>query len=220
MKKILFNDRYGLTEAVLSGRKTQTRRLCSLSLYNIKTDEATQPSAIFLKDGVWMFSVNGKDYPLPKWNRPKYKVGEEVAVAQCYKDIAEPQDNAQEVLGYYKVHRELLTMEEMGAGWTNKMFVNADLMPHRIRITNVRAERLQSISDDDCIKEGVYKDECTTYFNGYAFETVIDQYGNVLAKQWYKSPREAYAALIDRVSGKGTWKSNPWVFVYDFELIK
>lgn len=27
MKKIMFNDRYGLTEAVLDGRKTQTRRI-------------------------------------------------------------------------------------------------------------------------------------------------------------------------------------------------
>lgn len=33
-------------------------------------------------------------------------------------------------------------------------------------------------------------------------------------------PREAYAALIDRISGKGTWESNPYVFVYDFELVK
>lgn len=33
------------------------------------------------------------------------------------------------------------------------------------------------------------------------------------------SPKFAYAALIDKVSGKGTWESNPYVFVYDFELI-
>ena len=29
----------------------------------------------------------------------------------------------------------------------------------------------------------------------------------------------AFAALIDKVSGKGTWKKNPWVFAYSFELI-
>lgn len=33
------------------------------------------------------------------------------------------------------------------------------------------------------------------------------------------TPREVYANLIDRISGKGTWESNPYVFVYDFELI-
>ena len=33
-----------------------------------------------------------------------------------------------------------------------------------------------------------------------------------------RSPKEAYAALINVLSGKGTWESNPYVFVYDFEL--
>ena len=38
----------------------------------------------------------------------------------------------------------------------------------------------------------------------------------------YKSamPREAFAALIDRISGKGTWQRNPWVYVYTFELLR
>lgn len=35
-----------------------------------------------------------------------------------------------------------------------------------------------------------------------------------------KTAKEAYAALIDKISGKGTWESNPYVFVYEFELIK
>ena len=36
----------------------------------------------------------------------------------------------------------------------------------------------------------------------------------------FLTPREAFAALIDRISGRGTWQCNPWVFVYEFELIK
>ena len=28
-----------------------------------------------------------------------------------------------------------------------------------------------------------------------------------------------YSVLIDKISGKGTWESNPYVFVYDFKLI-
>ena len=36
-------------------------------------------------------------------------------------------------------------------------------------------------------------------------------------KRYY---RTRYAALIDKISGKGTWENNPWVFVYDFELVK
>lgn len=36
----------------------------------------------------------------------------------------------------------------------------------------------------------------------------------------YITPREAFAALIDKVSGRGTWDSNPWVFAYTYELVK
>lgn len=34
----------------------------------------------------------------------------------------------------------------------------------------------------------------------------------------HRTPQEAYAALIDRINGKGTWESNPFVWVYDYEL--
>lgn len=36
----------------------------------------------------------------------------------------------------------------------------------------------------------------------------------------YSTPQYAYADLIDKVSGEGTWESNPWVWVYEFELMK
>lgn len=98
-------------------------------------------------------------------------------------------------------------------GCNNKMFVRADLMPHHIRITNIRVERLQDICEEDCLKEGLWRDdnvglEGTTYwYHG-------------LANSSFRTAKEAYAALIDKISGKGTWESNPWVFVYNFYLVK
>lgn len=41
-----------------------------------------------------------------------------------------------------------------------------------------------------------------------------------LANSPYRTAKKAYAALIDKISGKGTWDSNPYVFVYEFELVK
>lgn len=35
----------------------------------------------------------------------------------------------------------------------------------------------------------------------------------------FSTPREAFAALIGKVSGKGTWENNPLVWVYEFELV-
>lgn len=100
------------------------------------------------------------------------------------------------------------------------MFVRAELMPHRIRITDVRVERLQDISDEDCINEGIVKDTCKTYFNGYTAKFSLDQYNNMLSSEWFRTPREAFAHLINKVSRKDVWNLNPYVFVYDFELVK
>lgn len=99
-------------------------------------------------------------------------------------------------------------------GWTNKMFVRADLMRHHIRITNVRMERLQDISDEDCIKEGIEWDhKAQRFYVRYDSKTH--------SRMWFaETPRETYSALIDSISGKGTWETNPYVFVYDFELVK
>ena len=100
------------------------------------------------------------------------------------------------------------------AGWNNKMFVRADLMPHQIHITDVRVERLQDISDEDCIKEGIRKvvNENRIYVQYY-----VGKGDNACS---FENPREAFAYLINKTCGKKTWEENPYVFVYDFEVIK
>lgn len=100
-------------------------------------------------------------------------------------------------------------------GFMNKMFVRADLMLHRIRITNVRIQQLQDILDEDCLKEGIFQDEGDDKFPPEVF---YNYDGN--EDDGFDSPREAFAHLINKVSRKDVWSQNPYVFVYDFELIK
>lgn len=192
MKKIMFNDLHGLTEAVLSGRKTQTR---------------------------WI--VKG-DVPLGNWSETyehaKYKVGEVVAVAQSYKNMG-MDATALDRPPIYVSHIRCVLGDS--AGWNNKMFVRADACKNQIRITNVRVERLNEISDADCIKEGVELNNRQFEYNGQKFYCVrgLGHWRGIGCDN-FNTAREAYAALIDRISGKGTWESNPYVFVYDFELVK
>lgn len=210
MKKIMFNDKYGLTQAVLKGRKTQTRRILNPTMFfqRLKTCEGWSNEDV----RAWKRACNRQlyetqgdmlqqmlDYAL---SSSRYKVGEEVAIAQKYADLA-----------YDGEFFRLLGKVIFEKGCHNKMFVKADFMPHRIRITNIRVERLQDISEEDCMAEGIWAAhnvglEGTTYwFTG-------------LANSPFRTAKEAYASLIDKISGKGTWESNPWVFVYDFELVK
>ena len=185
MNKIMFDDKYGLTKAVLEGRKTMTRRIAE----KVLVEDIDQHL-------VWT----------GEFKKPKYKVGETVAVAQSLRDMGyDPRDTRHKSGAIWGLDHT--------PAWTNKMFVSASECIHQIRITNVRVERMQDISDEDCIREGILED-CPGV--QYSFPTEIGYCGQYP----FSTPREAFAALIDKVSGKGTWASNPWVFVYEFELVK
>lgn len=194
MKKIMFNDKYGLTKAVLEGRKTQTRRIGYQGTFKRYCNcgfgmEGADKNKLFINDGNEVVA------------KSKFKIGEEVAIAQRYIDL---DDKFYRLLGIYKGGMK---------GYRNKMFVKADLMPHRIRITNIRVERLQDISEKDCLAEGI-QDIVGKMYPGTHFYCITK------ADTCYVTPREPYAKLIDKISGKGTWERNPLVFVYEFELIK
>jgi hypothetical protein len=85
-------------------------------------------------------------------------------------------------------------------------------MPHHIKITDVKVERLQSISDEDILKEGVWQ-----YPKLRAYH--VSKATGFAPDVAFLTAREAFAYLIDRISGKGTWESNPWVVAYSFELV-
>lgn len=212
MKKIMFNDRYCLTQAVIEGRKTMTRRI--IGGYPLLSGDRIDEARFFA--GFIQIVANDGETLLEVKSR--YKVGEVVAVAQSYSDVAKggyPVDSRYDAFRTANWGDGEDGALKSSAGWNNKMFVIADLMPHHIRITGVHCERLQDISEEDCMKEGVYRDYGDTEFPPHEF---YDYDGN--KDNGFNTPREAFASLIDKVSGKGTWERNPWVIVYAFELMK
>lgn len=219
MKKIMFNDRYGLTQAVLEGKKTMTRRIIpDIEIDWVRRGRVTLPVGGFENDVLFMNvrsilrDAGISDYPAPAKYQPRYERGEEVAVAQCYKDIDYRGIVAYEDASDIQPGMVRPIPAQESAGWTNKMFVRADLMEETIRITDIQLQRLNNISDEDCLKEGVEK-----WIDCYIVAGIMENRGrnNVC----FDTPREAFAALIDRISGKGTWQRNPWVYVYTFELL-
>ena len=207
----MFNDKYGLTQAVLEGRKIQTRRVLNPTMLfkRLKTYEGWSKDDI----SAWKRSCKTRLYEAQGAElqqmldfallSSRYKIGEEIAVAQSYRRLGVDRDyNDKEILEI-----------ACSMGWKNKMYVKANLMPHRIRITNLRIERLQEISDEDCLAEGIWE------AHNIGLKGVTYWYTS-LANSPYRTAKKAYAALIDKISGKGTWASNPYVFVYEFELIK
>lgn len=210
MKKIMFSERLGLQQSVLDGSKTMTRRIATELNYPLIEDISEWGQDDKCRA---MLSVR---YSTGLFNDvyPHYQPGEIVAVAQSYEQIclgfSEPRMRHDFGMRVSAVHHtgDLHSI----AGWTNKMFVKANLMPNRIQITNVKYERLQDITEEDCLREGLLAGEQEPKMYGFRLPK-----GTVLS---FTSPRDAFAALIDRISGKGTWQRNPFVFVYEFELLR
>lgn len=198
MKKIMFNDKFRLTQAVLEGRKTMTRRIAipaterEISLCNLNKD--------------WYEDKESNVYI------PNFQVGEVVAISQSYKDLGyspNALDRDPKDLGIRGFMRD-------SAGWNNKMFVKSYACKHHIKITNVKVERLQDISDEDCLKEGIYRLDSANGNSGIAYS-----FAGASDKKYiglYDTPHEAFATLINKVSDKGTWERNPFVWVYEFKL--
>lgn len=196
MKKIMFDEKYYLTEAVLEKNKTMTRRFAHKIMVENENQEL-----------VW----NGK------FKAPQYKVGDVVAIAQRYSELSWNIKFYERLKQAYKLTN--LPQYEL-KGWDNKMFVKAELMPHQIQITDVKLEKLQDITDEDCFKEGVRIDSRREIFDDNIYEIGVKNKKGVYLSWHFPTPKEAFSGLINMMCGKNTWNDNPWVYVYSFKLIK
>ena len=190
-EKIYFNDKCGLTASVLRGDKT------------VKIELAEK----YDKNGCHLYK-----------DTSSYNVGEIVAVGQNYKNAGLDPDTLQEYfVSKPTIFPKLDEFEEMSGwidlpleyhnGWLNKMNTLPGLMPHQIQFIDIDIMKLHDI------REFVY------------FQAGIKQLGSLRIFGYHDNfsfshPSIAFASLVDKVYGKGTWDSNPLVYIYKFELIK
>ena len=200
-----------LFNKVVAGQKIQTRRIIN-----------PQPdSRGFRTTNIMFEDWHGREI------RPKYKVGETVYLKEPYAETCD--EYGTPIIAYKFGGKPRLKLpDSLGCEmdtdwcidnypacgeWKNKLFMPESAARHFVEITAVRAERLQDISEEDCFKEGIEEviwrgkilKSSKHYFNSY---------------ESYDTPIEAYAELIDRINGNGIWERNPWVWVYDFKLVK
>lgn len=172
MKSIMFSNRYGLMQAVITGHKTRTWR----------ADK-----------------------------KPRYDVGEVVSIKQSYKSLGYDGDAE-----FEDKKGEIKPLKEH-AGWSNKMFARSDMMPHGIRITEVRQARLQEVTDEEALREGIYSGFLGKsryyYINGLYLR------GHPGVTKTFKTPIDAFFMLINKTYGWGLWSRNPIGFVYEFEYV-
>ena len=196
MSKIMFSQNCGLQQAVFDGRKTMTRRVVQKATVRKAISDSVALN-LPIQSCMMLYCPHHIDDILP--------------IAQSYSDVyfslplagIDDEYLQMEYAHKYWTHR----------GWSNKMFVASSAMPYAIKLTSVAVESLQAISTQDILREGVEKiDVCAKVESPvYTFDGCVSPYINA---------RDAFRDLFIRVSGLNAWASNPWVYVYGFELIK
>lgn len=205
MKGICYKE--PLFHFTIRNRKTQTRRIIS---FNKKTKAAVGDEEAVSRQKSNEATV-----------KPRYTIGEVIY-------LKEPYYKAESGRIVYRFDCPDCISPPLNSTikWKNKLFMPESVARYFIRITGVRIEPLQDIRDEDCIKEGIIEKRAEG--RDLTDNNSISAYGipematdtTVYATDWYDTPREAYAVLFDSINGKGTWHSNPFVWVYDYELIR
>lgn len=104
---------------------------------------------------------------------------------------------------YSSDDEDVLTPDGFDVGWWYSRTVCPSIHMPRwasridLEVTGVRVERLQDISEDDALAEGLYWPDV-----GY------DQ-----------TPQRIFAALWESINGPGSWDANPWVWVVEFKRV-
>ena len=218
-RPILFNAE--MVKAILSGRKTQTRRVIKLPL--IDKDMGCELAGNELAG-----EVAAGDYR----NCPLGKPGDQLWVRETWSDV----NNSGCPSVAYRADGEVRDLgEEDGeeadpnlekyrfATWypdqingTEGRWRPSIHMPRwasriQLEITNVGVQRLQNISSGDAVREGI----CQLPASGRYCINPGDQYFGGASH----SAKEVYSWLWESIYGEGSWGANPWVWVIEFERV-
>lgn len=213
-KPIIFSSE--MVHALLEGRKTQTRRAISphkkFPHYNI-----CRPDLAFFDHQVWL---HGEYETVGVMVDAPYIVGDLLWVRETWRGIVQinaPWEQYKEGVARYVPDSRVCKGVEFKASHigNNEPWQPSIHMPRwasrlTLRVTNVRAERLQDISEDDARAEGAYHSDGNPDEFGMYRRIVVE------AKDEF---RHIWEALYHKDNPKA-WHRNPWVWVYEFEVIR
>jgi hypothetical protein len=224
MKPILFST--PMVQAILDGSKTMTRRVCKPVIEHdvVRID--------VMKNGDWYFKKYLGYRPCSGHDisgticRPPYKLGDVLWVREtwtCIRNIDNGHEDyfyAANKLDYDTVSTTYLCDDEgFETGrpfpWKPSIHMPKKLARLFLRVTDVRAERVQDITEADSIAEGIEWFEKSKMAT--CFVKGINQGNTAIGS----TAVEVYKCLWDSLNVKRGygWDKNPWVWVYTFERI-
>lgn len=199
---MIFNGE--MVRAILDGRKTQTRRIVK------GTDGAVKFCKEWDINGEEIFVVLGeKDHTgmnpvLGTISCPFGAVGDRIWVRETWA----PESIDAEDGSYSPDYRATANGQPLDGRWTPAIHMPRWASRILLEITDVRVERLNSISQEDAQAEGM---ELTGWRPTYSDP---DSGGEA----W--TPYDNFAQLWESIYGEESWKANPWVWVIEFKRVE
>lgn len=202
-KPILFSA--PMVQALLEGRKTQTRRVLKL-----QPDKNLPIGGATFDQGLGWIWRNGFDGSICGGIKIRYAIGERFWVCESWRVHTEFDGVAPSKLP------SMADVQYMAdnpiSPWLSKgrtsIFMPRWASRITLIVTDVRVQRLNDISEADAIAEGIeMKDDF------YVSHGEWDGWQALTAKG-------AFSSLWDSINGTGAWEANPWVTAISFDVIK
>ena len=205
-KPILFSTE--MVQAILAGRKTQTRRIVKPQPNYFPYTDSKEGHEKTLKNYIDEGLKNGAI-------KGKYHIGDILWVRETFCDVSHNLENENCFL--YKADF-LGTTSEL-VKWKPSLFMPKEAARIFLKVTNIRCERLQDISEEDAITEGIavsskVGSDGHYYYKDYNDTTDWPEVGWMHASTSFETLWQSINAK------KHPWESNPWVWVYEFERIE
>jgi hypothetical protein len=211
--------------ATLEDRKGQTRRIASLPIMS-KSDGAKK--RVFLKEDLDLVNTLLKEKqrdPMRIPSCPYGRIGDRLWIKEAWTGTWHPTRQSEtHILLHYRADGgerfvnapEDYVLPKAAAkvgNWVTPLFMSRWASRITLEIMDVRVERLQDISEEDCIAEGIEP---------------VAQLGIIRTCGWkdysgktvgFLSPRESYKSLWESINGAGSWNLNPLVWCLSFRKI-
>lgn len=202
IKPILFNTE--MVRAILDGRKTCTRRICK------DANECTVPDMDF-------YNADRRTYAVHNFVDKEHT--EQLSTAErtcpiCTGDILYVRETWKEApKGYY--YYEDWQKDDIAdvTKWKPSIHMPKEAARIWLKVTDVRVERLQKITYNECIKEGIYPSNCRDCNDIFGCDVCLDEgYDEVdkFVEVWNSTIKKSD---LNRYG----WDANPWVWVISFE---
>ena len=210
-KPILFSTE--MVQAILAGRKTQTRRVCKIS-------PEANIMGFYVKRRLWDSSIEENPNPIghiAKFNwgevKSKYTEGDIIWVRETFQKLESVKHKEIDFLYKADVEYHNYFNSDLVV-WSPSIYMPKEAARIFLKVTNVRVERLQDISEEDAVAEGIFPDPENLNFNGFRFKQNQTETFIMFARETFRSLWQSINAK------KHPWESNPWVWVYEFERIE